>query len=107
MLHAITRSNTVLIYIAPYNKLKAYLKGFKKFSHCEPLLKKLSSTCLPSLRLCHRSHVRKYPPRFGVSATRFCNAARDFLTQETANNVLENSVYFMLKFYVPIGFFRW
>ena len=38
--------------------------------------------------LLQRSNVRNYPARFGVSATHFCNAAKNFLTQETAKNVL-------------------
>ena len=50
--------------------------------------------------------MRNYPARFGVSATYFCHAAKNFLTQETAKDVLYNSVCFMLKLHVPIGFFE-
>ena len=45
--------------------------------------------CLQSrLAFFERSNVRNYPARFGVSATHFCNAAKNFLTEETAKDVL-------------------
>ena len=64
--------------------------------------------CVPTLAasLFQRSNMRKYPARFGLSATHFCNAAKIFLTQETAKDVLQNIVRFMLRFHVPIRFFR-
>ena len=43
----------------------------------------------PSRLACfQRSNVRNYPARFGVSATHFYNAAKKFLTQETAKDSL-------------------
>ena len=57
----------------------------------------------PSRLACfQRSNVRNYPARFGVSATHFCNAAKNVLTQETAKDVLLKNVCFMLKFHVSI-----
>ena len=56
--------------------------------------------------LFERSNVRNYPARFGVSATHFCNAAKKFLTEETAKDVLYSSVCFMWKFHVSIVFFN-
>ena len=46
--------------------------------------------CVPTLAasLFQHSNVRNYPAHFGVSVTHFCNAAKRFLTQETAGNVL-------------------
>ena len=70
---------------------------------------KLAKTfvCLHSRLACfQRSEtLRIYAARFGVSATHFCNAAKNFLTQETAKNMLLNSVCFMLKFHVSVAFF--
>ena len=68
---------------------------------------KLAKTflCLHSRLACfQRSNVRNYAARFGVSATHFCNAAKNFLTQETAKNMLYNSVCLMLKFHVSVVF---
>ena len=75
-----------------------------------PLVKeaKLAKTfeCLHSRLACfQRSNVRNYAAGFGVSATHFCNAAKNFLTQETAKNMLSNSVCFMLKLHVSVVFF--
>ena len=75
-----------------------------------PLVKeaKLAKTfvCLHSRLACfQRSNVRNYAARFGVSATHFCDAAKNFLTQEMAKNMLSNSVFFMLKFHVSVVFF--
>ena len=51
---------------------------------------KFADFCVPTVAasLFQSSNVRNYPARFGVSATHFCNAAKNVLTQETAKNML-------------------
>ena len=42
----------------------------------------------PLFQVFQHSNLRNYPARFGVSVTHFCHAAKSFLTQETAKDVL-------------------
>ena len=69
-------------------KLKIVLQSIFRASRNVPLVKqaKLANTfvCLHSRQACfQRSNVRNYAVRFGVSVTHFCNAAKNFFTQET------------------------
>ena len=88
------QSNAVLIYLVFFLtiKLKSVFQKILRASRDVPLVKELSlqKLLVPTVAasLFERSNVRNYPARFGVSATHFCNAAKNFLTQETAKDVL-------------------
>ena len=74
-------------------KLKIVFQNIFRASRNVPLVKqaKLANTfvCLHSRLACfQRSNVRNYAALFGASATHFCNAAKTFLTQETAKDML-------------------
>ena len=73
--------------------LKIVFQKISRASRNVPLVKqaKLANTFvfLHSRLACfQRSNVRNYAARFGVSATHFCNAAKNFLTQEMAKDML-------------------
>ena len=106
------QSNAVLIYsFLFYNyQIESVFQKILRAFRIVPLVKEAKfakNFCVPTLAasLFQSSNVRNYPAHFGLSATHFCNAAKNFLTQETAKDVLKSSFCFMLKFYVSIVFF--